>query len=100
MIDPALVVLVASMRGYVRTRIGRLYAALLAAGHDDRAERVAGLLLDAQDNEKARFELIERALDAGQPRPIHREWLDQAAEKGATNDGLRGRLKTALASHP
>lgn len=72
-----------------------LYAACLAAGRDEAAAEVAMLLLSQQDDGPARAALVEAALWAGQPRPGHRQWLEEV--QAGPQDELRQRLEEALA---
>lgn len=79
--------------------LGALYAACLAAGREDDAERIATLLLARLDTADARLVLVSTALEARQARPVMRDWLDQAAAKGGDADRveeLQRQLDAAL----
>lgn len=80
-----------------RDKTSHIYAALLAAGREEDAEEVAMLLLGGQDTAVARTALVEVALEAGEPRPHHLRWLEEAEESGGEEIlELRGRLESAL----
>lgn len=85
-----------SMRRVTRRDFSQLYAATLATGRDNAAEEIAALLLEEQDDEKARFALVQVALQAGQPRSRHLEWLSQAEAMGHANPSLQKELESAL----
>ena len=73
------------------------WSLVLAAAREEDADQVATLLLEEQDTPVARSALIETALEAGEPRPQHLVWLDEAEAMGGEQLlALRGRLETAL----
>ena len=75
----------------------RVYAGLLAASRNDEAAEVAERLLEDEDTAAARRALVEAALDAGEPRRSHLDWLDEAeAIGGESMRDLRARLEAAL----
>lgn len=80
----------------IRSTASIQYAALLAADREDTANRIAQLLLDADDSANARLSLVATAIDAGQPREVHRNWLDDAQAQGADVSELRGKLSQSL----
>lgn len=89
--------LASQRRQRLRDDLSVLYAACLAAQRADAAHEVASILIVRQNDPAARVALVEAALRAGQARPRHREWLDQAAGEGGAPEGLAERLEQALA---
>ena len=81
-----------------RNDLSLLYATCLAAEREKPAREVAAVLLKEMDDEISRFNLIKSALDAGQPRMLHSQWLDEADEQGEKNAPLRRKLNKALAA--
>jgi thiol-disulfide isomerase/thioredoxin len=71
------------------------YAACLAADREQEAQDVADFLITVHDPDQARLALIRMSLKAGQPRPIHLDWLD-AMETEPPD--LRAKIKSGLAA--
>lgn len=86
-----------SMLRLIRRSVSIIYASLLAVGDEKGAADVAGMLLDVDDSPDARQALASIGLQAGQPRLIHLQWLDEALEMGAHVRQLRREVAEALA---
>jgi thioredoxin 1 len=69
------------MEADMRRTISRRYGALLAAGRDREATRIAEALLSHLDDELSRIALVQGALTAGQGQEHaerHRAWLEES----------------------
>jgi hypothetical protein len=88
--------MIESTAAFSRSQIAQLYAACLAAGRDASAEEVATIGLDELNDFKLRLALVETAMKAEQPRPMHLKWLDEAEAAGERNDRLRSSVQDAL----
>ncbi|HTF89554.1 MAG TPA: thioredoxin family protein [Planctomycetota bacterium] len=86
-------------RESLRGSAGQLYASMLAAGRNEEAQAVVTQILDFDDSSAARLELVERALQAKQPRAGQSALLDQAETKGEAKKAasLRAKLEKELA---
>ncbi len=73
-----------------------LYAACLAAGREQEAEGVAGIMLQQYADGATRLELVEVGLLLDRPLPRHRQWLDEAEAMGSRDASLRAELEEAL----
>jgi thioredoxin 1 len=78
----------------VMSSLSTMHAALLAAGREEEAGAVAGILLEYSDTPESRRALVSRALEAGQARASHRALLE--ADKDSGNQDLRRQLEAAL----
>lgn len=67
----------------VRDRAATMYAALLAADRDADAEKVLKIALEVDNTLDTKAAIAETALQAGEVRPIHKQWL---AEVGPDSD--------------
>jgi thioredoxin 1 len=74
---------------HVRRELGKMHAALLAAGRDADAAKVVEILIEYSDTPESRRELVNAALEAGQARESHLDLL-------ADDDSLRLEVKAAL----
>jgi thiol-disulfide isomerase/thioredoxin len=83
-----------------RSEMAALYACCLAAGRDEPARQVAGILLAEQDDAEARQALVRSAVLAQRPLAEHLNWLEEAEQSGAPVAGLRRQLEAALAAQP
>jgi thioredoxin 1 len=72
------------------------YAALLAAGQDELAERLATALFDVDESPLSRTAFVATALRADQPRDIHDQWLTEARGNGVNVTSLRNKLHSML----
>lgn len=72
--------------------LANLYAALLAADRDTEAEAIAALDTDPIPRADVLTAFVRTAITAGEPRPHHRAWLDDAD----ATQRLRDRLDRAL----
>ena len=63
----------------------------------DDATDVAKIFLEYQNNTDARIALVEWAMKVNQPREEQLNWLDEAAENGASVKSLRKKVQDALA---
>jgi thioredoxin 1 len=71
------------------------YAGLLAAGREREADAYATRAREYDTSPKMVESLVATALEAGQARPFHLEWLGKA---GLGNNALTERVKTATSS--
>lgn len=79
-------------RQIFRTKAGRLYAGLLAAGRDGDAQKLAARARELDDAPAMVAALVSTSLGAGQVRKEQIEWLGAAAK---TDSSLRDLLKRA-----
>ncbi|MBL0920829.1 MAG: hypothetical protein IBJ10_01735 [Phycisphaerales bacterium] len=95
--DPEFVELMARMRkDQVRGKAGTLYAAMLAAGRVNDAEKLAAKACEHDPSPKMTVALVRTALIAGEPRAEHLEWLHEASKQGEATDGLFQQVEAAL----
>ncbi len=80
----------------LREKVGTIYAALLAAGRDQDAGKVAARARDLDDSPAMIAALVSTACKAGQPRKQHLEWIDSISKPDGALTELRNRVKTAL----
>ena len=73
------------------------YACCLAAEKNDEATDIAKIFLEYQNNTEARVALVKWAIKVNQPREEQLNWLDEAAENGASVKSLRSKVQDALA---
>ncbi len=73
------------------------YACCLAAEKNDEATDIAKIFLEYQNNTDARVALVKWAMKVNQPREEQLNWLDEAAENGASVKSLRSKVQDALA---
>lgn len=88
------------MSGFHIDRLSTQYAALLAAGRTADAETLLEGACELFDDSKVRIACVEKAIAAGQARPEHRDWLDEAAREGHEAVWVRESLDRALAKAP
>ena len=74
------------------------YACCLAAEKNDEATDIATIFLEYQNNTDARVALVKWAMKVNQPREEQLNWLDEAAENGASVKSLRIKVQDALAT--
>jgi thiol-disulfide isomerase/thioredoxin len=79
-------------RQHTREQMARVYAALLAAGNEKAANRIALRALKLMDDPAMQRTLVETALQAGEPRDVQRAWL----EASDADDRLRAEYDKAL----
>jgi hypothetical protein len=77
-----------------RENISKVYAGLLAAGREAEAQKFADEGRKADQSPKMVAALVERALQAGEPRLLHIEWLK--ADDFPGRRGLLRRLEEVL----
>lgn len=87
----------ASLRGHYRRSAGEMYSALLAAGRDEDAARVAGVVIELDDTAEARIALVQAAMMVNQSRAEQSTLLDGADAKGGNVKKERQWLNAALA---
>jgi thiol-disulfide isomerase/thioredoxin len=80
-----------------RNSAGRLYAALLAAGNEKDARRIAERARELDDSPRMVAALASTALSAGQVRKEQVEWLTEAIKSDASLKDLQERALEALA---
>jgi hypothetical protein len=81
-------------------QVAAVYAACLAAGREDEAQRIAARLREAHDGPQTHVELVDAALEAGSPRPEHLQWLELAAGSDDPRLQILGiRIRGALTAH-
>ena len=80
----------------LRQQKSALYAACLAAGREAAAEQIATIVFRTLREPETRVAFVEMAVRAGQPRPVHQQWLARAASQGGETDELLSRLNHAL----
>ena len=79
-----------------REKAASIYAAMLAAGREDEAHEVAGLLLAEQDNDTARLALVSLAVEIGEFR-VHQLQLLALVEGWETRTAmLRAKIEEGL----
>ncbi|MCC7408771.1 MAG: thioredoxin family protein [Phycisphaeraceae bacterium] len=83
-------------RSSFRDTVAVRYAAYLAAGRDEMAERIAETGLQELDVDGMRLALVRTALEAKQPREGHRQWLAQVKGESEDRDALMKLLDEAL----
>lgn len=85
-------------RSSFRNLVAVRYAAYLAAGRDEMAERIAEAGLKELDDDGMRLTLVRTALEAKQPREDQRQWLAQVKEESEDRDALLKELDEAMTS--
>ena len=85
-----------SARDMFYDKVANLYAGLLAAGREDDAKMVAAAGIKLEDTPQMRIALVQKAVDAAQPRAAQLDLLDQAAQKGESADGLKQQVQAGL----
>lgn len=84
-----------------RQETASLYVAFLALGLDDRAAAVARIAEQHDpDRDFPCAPLLTLALNEGQFRPIHLEWIANASERGADVNAFLDRLRQNTARTP
>ena len=79
----------------LRQQKSALYAACLAAGREAAAEQIASIVFRTLREPETRVAFVEMAVRAGQPRPVHQQWLARAASQGGETDEPLSRLNPA-----
>jgi hypothetical protein len=80
-----------------RRNTGRLYAGLLASAREEEAREVAVQARELDDAPGTVAALVSTALEAGQPRSEHIEWLEAALKIDASLNDLLKRTQDLLA---
>ncbi len=80
----------------LRQEAGILYAGLLAAGREEEAGKLAKRARELDESAAMVAELVGRALEAGQARAQHLEWIDQCGKADKALGELRVKTQGAL----
>ncbi len=83
-------------RRLLQGKAGTLYAALLAAGREDDAERLASRAQEMDRSPAMVAALVSTALTADQPREQQLSWIDRAAKEDVGLTSLRDKVQAAL----
>lgn len=88
--------LAAAQDATFRTYVSKIYAVCLASKQADEAAAIADLLMTYDASDEMRIQLIRMALEAGEPRATHLDWLEAATDDPDDSLALRMRVTRAL----
>lgn len=77
-------------------KIAIMYASMLAADRDNDAQSIVALAETCFGDSDVRIECLRLALNANEPRAIHRQWIADALANGWAVDELAARLEAAM----